>query len=156
MFTLKQFKNIIFYIFFMFSLTAVFFPIQIKAYTMEDFMAEFEKDYFSRFEEIEKWSEETNNFSGAKITSDAGFLLVREIDQRVDVIQSGCEILKDTRSGSHTKHSFEQMIRQTGIHGLQWPFRQELLSPAFLFHQRWRRPGVQTKAWQGPFSFRHV
>ena len=52
------------------------------------------------------------DFAGAKITSDAGFLLMREVDQRFDIIQSGCKLLKDARSASHTKHSFEQMIRQ--------------------------------------------
>ena len=52
------------------------------------------------------------DFTGAKITSDAGFLLMREVDQRFDIIQSGCKLLDDTRSVSHKKHSFEQMIRQ--------------------------------------------
>jgi len=52
------------------------------------------------------------DFAGAKITSDAGFLLMREVDQRFDIIHSGCKLLKDTRSVSHTKHSFEQIIRQ--------------------------------------------
>ena len=52
------------------------------------------------------------DFAGAKITSDAGFLLMREVDQRFDIIRSGCKLLKDTRSVSHRKHSLEQMIRQ--------------------------------------------
>ena len=52
------------------------------------------------------------DFAGSKITSDAGFLMMREVDQRFDIIQSGSKLLKDTRSISHKKHSFEQMIRQ--------------------------------------------
>ena len=52
------------------------------------------------------------DFAGAKITSDAGFLLMWEVDHKFDIIQSGCKLLKDTRSISHKKHSFEQMIRQ--------------------------------------------
>ena len=52
------------------------------------------------------------DFAGAKITSDAGFLMMREVDQRFDIIQSGSKLLKDTRSISHKTHSFEQMIRQ--------------------------------------------
>ncbi|MGD9274799.1 MAG: transposase [Desulfobacterales bacterium] len=52
------------------------------------------------------------DFAGAKITSDAGFLMLREVDQRFDIIQSGSKLLKDTRSISHKTHSFEQMIRQ--------------------------------------------
>jgi hypothetical protein len=52
------------------------------------------------------------DFSGAKITSDAGFLLMREVDQRFGIIESGCSQLVDNRSASHKKHTFEQMIRQ--------------------------------------------
>ncbi len=52
------------------------------------------------------------NFTGAKITSDAGFLLMREVDQRFDITKSGCQHLVDERSASHKKHTFEQMIRQ--------------------------------------------
>ncbi|MFC1895610.1 transposase [Thermodesulfobacteriota bacterium] len=52
------------------------------------------------------------DFAGAKITSDAGFLLMREIDQRFGIIESGCSHLVDERADSHKKHTFEQMIRQ--------------------------------------------
>jgi hypothetical protein len=52
------------------------------------------------------------DFAGAKITSDAGFLLMREVDQRFGIIESGCGHLVDDRSASHKKHTFEQMIRQ--------------------------------------------
>ena len=50
------------------------------------------------------------DFAGAKITSDAVFLLMREVDQRFGIIESGCRQLVDNRSASHKKHSFEQMI----------------------------------------------
>ena len=40
------------------------------------------------------------DFSGAKITSDAGFLLMREVDQRFGIIESGCSQLVDNRSAS--------------------------------------------------------
>ena len=33
------------------------------------------------------------DFAGAKITSDAGFLLMREVDQRFGIIESGCSQL---------------------------------------------------------------
>ncbi len=52
------------------------------------------------------------DFAGAKITSDAGFLLMREVDQRFGIIESGCSKPVDNRSVSHKKHSFEQMIQQ--------------------------------------------
>ena len=52
------------------------------------------------------------DFAAAKITSDAGFLLMREVDQRFGIIESGCSHLTDDRSASRRKHTFEQMIRQ--------------------------------------------
>jgi len=52
------------------------------------------------------------DFAGARITSDAGFLLMREVNQRFGIIGSGCRHLEDDRSVYHKKHTFEQMIRQ--------------------------------------------
>ena len=49
------------------------------------------------------------DFAGAKITSDTGFLLIREVDQRFGIIESGCNHLVDDRSTSHMKHRFEQI-----------------------------------------------
>jgi hypothetical protein len=37
------------------------------------------------------------DFSGAKITSGAGFLLMREVDQRFGIIESGCSQLERLR-----------------------------------------------------------
>jgi len=52
------------------------------------------------------------DFQGAKISSDTGFLLLRETDERFNIIgpMSGC--LEDRRSPVHTRHSLVQMIRQ--------------------------------------------
>ena len=52
------------------------------------------------------------DFQGAKLSSDTGFLLMRELDQRHNIIAPMADVLEDTRSTSHTKHSLEQMIRQ--------------------------------------------
>jgi len=52
------------------------------------------------------------DFQGAKITSDVGFLLVREIDERFKIIEPLQDCLEDLRSPSHTKHSLVQMVRQ--------------------------------------------
>jgi hypothetical protein len=52
------------------------------------------------------------DFQGAKITSDVGFLLVREIDERFKIIEPMQDCLKDLRSPTHTKHSLVQMVRQ--------------------------------------------
>jgi Transposase DDE domain group 1 len=52
------------------------------------------------------------DFQGAKITSDVGFLLVREIDERFRIIDPLKDCLEDMRSPAHTKHSLVQMVRQ--------------------------------------------
>ena len=52
------------------------------------------------------------DFRGAKLSSDTGFLLMRELDQRHNIIAPMADVLDDTRSASHIKHSLEQMIRQ--------------------------------------------
>jgi hypothetical protein len=52
------------------------------------------------------------DFQSATLSSDTGFLLLREIDVRFGIIEEIGEALADTRSPSHTKHSIVQMIRQ--------------------------------------------
>ncbi|MDP3183522.1 MAG: transposase [Desulfobaccales bacterium] len=52
------------------------------------------------------------DFHGAKITSDVGFHLMREIDDRFKIIAPMGDCLEDLRSPAHTKHSLVQMIRQ--------------------------------------------
>ncbi len=51
------------------------------------------------------------DFQGARISSDTGFLLLRDMDERFNIIgpMSGC--LEDRRSPVHTRHSLVQMIR---------------------------------------------
>ncbi len=43
------------------------------------------------------------DFQGAKITSDVGFLLVREIDDRFKIIDPMRDCLEDLRSPTHTE-----------------------------------------------------
>jgi hypothetical protein len=52
------------------------------------------------------------DFQGAQITSDVGFLLVREIDDRFKIIDPMKDCLEDLRSLAHTRHSLAQMVRQ--------------------------------------------
>jgi hypothetical protein len=52
------------------------------------------------------------DFMGATSTSDVGFLLMREIDDRFKIIAPMGDCLEDLRSPAHTKHSLVQMIRQ--------------------------------------------
>ncbi|MFC1491871.1 transposase [Nitrospinota bacterium] len=52
------------------------------------------------------------DFRGARISSDAGFLLLREMDERFGIIGPMSDCLEDRRSAVHTRHSLVQMIRQ--------------------------------------------
>ena len=52
------------------------------------------------------------DFLGAKITSDVGFLLLREIDERFGILEPIGNDLADSRSPVHTKHTLLQMVRQ--------------------------------------------
>ena len=52
------------------------------------------------------------DFRGARISSDTGFLLLREMDERFDIIGPMSDCLEDRRSAVHTKHSLIQMNRQ--------------------------------------------
>jgi hypothetical protein len=52
------------------------------------------------------------DFHGAKISSDTGFILLREIDERFRIIDPMGDCLEDLRSPAHTKHSFGHMVRQ--------------------------------------------
>ena len=52
------------------------------------------------------------NFQGAKISSDPGILLLREIDERFGITSALEGILQDTRIVSHTQHSWTDLLRQ--------------------------------------------
>ena len=52
------------------------------------------------------------DFQGAKITSDTGFLLMREIDQRFNILSGAASQIGDPRSPRHTDHSLLQLLRQ--------------------------------------------
>ena len=48
------------------------------------------------------------DFQGAKITSDTGFLVLREIDQRFNILGGAASQIDDLRSPRHTDHSLLQ------------------------------------------------
>ena len=53
------------------------------------------------------------DFQGATISSDTGFILLREIDERFRIIDPVKNCLADLRSPAHTKHALVQMIHQS-------------------------------------------
>ena len=52
------------------------------------------------------------NFQGAKMSSDTGILLLREIDERFGITSALEGILQDSRNVSHTRHSCTDLLRQ--------------------------------------------
>jgi len=56
------------------------------------------------------------DFKGAKITSDVGFLLLREIDERFGILGPIGNDPEDSGSPLHTKHSLLQMARRRVHH----------------------------------------
>ena len=90
------------------------------------------------------------DFQGAKLSSDTWFLLMRELDQRHNVIAPMAEALEDNRSAVHTKHSFEQMIRHKAVHGagrvssrldILIKHSSRLTCKAFLYHRYFSASG---------------
>jgi hypothetical protein len=55
-------------------------------------------------------------FHGAKITSDAGLLAFRELDEAFRLTERGSTLLSDSRRGKNTQHSMLAMLRQ-GVYG---------------------------------------
>jgi hypothetical protein len=51
------------------------------------------------------------NFQGATISSDTGFILLREVDERFRIIDPKKGCLEDLRSPAHTRHALVQMVR---------------------------------------------
>jgi len=52
------------------------------------------------------------DFQGAQTTSDVGFLLFREVDERFKILASIGDALEEPRSPVHTRHTHVQMSRQ--------------------------------------------
>jgi hypothetical protein len=52
------------------------------------------------------------HFQGATISSETGFILLREVDERFRIIDPMKDCLEDLRSPAHTKHALVQMVRQ--------------------------------------------
>ena len=50
------------------------------------------------------------DFEGGTLTSDGGLLLLREIDQRLDLLRRAAEIKPDPRSPEHVLHSQEELL----------------------------------------------
>ena len=54
----------------------------------------------------------TVEFSGGDITSDGGCLLLRQVDQNLNLIQRVAEVVQDIRKQSYVTHGMETLLRQ--------------------------------------------
>src|SRR5438270_9332961 len=52
-------------------------------------------------------------FHGAKVTSDAGLLAYRELDDSLQLTDSSADELHDTRTGRNTRHGIAALLRQS-------------------------------------------
>ncbi len=52
------------------------------------------------------------DFNGGDVSTDAGLLLLREVDRRLGLTQSAAKVLADARQKGKVKHEAETMLRQ--------------------------------------------
>ena len=52
-------------------------------------------------------------FHGAKVSSDGGLLLYRELDETLGLTGLANEKLQDTRTGKNTQHTMTALLRQS-------------------------------------------
>ena len=52
-------------------------------------------------------------FCGSKVTTDAGLLAYRELDEALKLTEMGTDVLTDSRLGSNKQHQLVPLLRQS-------------------------------------------
>ena len=52
-------------------------------------------------------------FRGAKVTTDAGLLAVRELDEALKLTEMAGEMIQDNRTGKNVRHELTSLLRQS-------------------------------------------
>jgi len=52
-------------------------------------------------------------FRGAKITTDAGLLAVRELDEMMGLTDMAADLIEDKRTGKNIQHQVSRLLRQS-------------------------------------------
>ena len=58
------------------------------------------------------WKKIEADFEGGEVSSDAGVLFLREVEERVGIIRRIAAVLRDRRHPSYVKHCFVELLRQ--------------------------------------------
>ena len=86
---------------------ALFLPIHDRGPLMGDCQTEPLRPQFDRRLQLE--------FLGAKVTTDAGLLAYRELDDALELTETAADDLQDSRTGQNTRHGLVPLLASVDL-----------------------------------------